>query len=793
MHTSVTSKLLGSVAVLSLASAAAAAPTNPIVAGDATVYLDNTTDAGSATIDMAVPRGESGRMFFVTQSGSIRLYRPGDASTSQYVNIAAHVSLIPSGERGLLGMAFHPDFHAPVGTPGRGRFYTHTSETRSGNADFSHPEIGLGGGDHHSVIREWSVDPAANALTAPASRILMKIAQPQANHNGGAVRFGNDGMLYLSLGDGGGGNDNSGGLFSSTDGHTNGTGNAQDISNVYGKVLRIDPFGSNSANGNYGIPGANPFASSTAGVDEIFAYGLRNPFRMNFDRTNGRLYLGDVGQGSREEVDIITSGGNYGWVYMEGSRVNITPPAGFSSVAPVGEYTSGDGHSVIGGFVYRGSIPELQGRYIFGDFNGNAGIGRLFHMPADGGSISEFRYTGPNRVGSVLYGWGEDAHSELYALFGDGTAKRILGTNQWRAVSGGAWETAGNWTSPIPNAAGATARLLNGPIQPATITLSSPKTVGSLTFSNANRYTIAGASTLTLSGGGSSAELTVLNGSHTIATPLAMTSNTVLNVVPAASILTLSSDVNANGVNVRKTGAGRVDVPRMRAGQLEIAQGQVRVLPHGGPSGVSTLGALIIEPAGTLDLSNNDLIVDYAGQSPYHALRRYVVDGRDGTGGIVTAAISNMTLALAEASEMRITEWLGQTVDDDTIIGKHTWYGDANLDGKVTGDDYVAVDANLGTGTMWTQGDFSQDGRVSGDDYVAIDANLGRGTANPVSYAELRAEMIALHAEMFGESYLAQLAVAEAEGFGALVPEPAGIAATSVGMMMLLARRRRVA
>jgi hypothetical protein len=783
-------KWISPIAVALLPSAAPAQLTSAIAPGDTTIYLDNTTDAGSAALDMAVPAGESGRMFFVTQGGIVRLYRPGDAGTSQYVNIASHVSLISTGERGLLGMAFHPDFNAPAGTPGRGKFFTHTSETHAGNADFSHPEIGLAGGDHHSVIREWSVDPAANTPAAPTSRVLMRIAQPQANHNGGAVRFGNDGMLYLSLGDGGGGNDNSGGISATNDGHTNGTGNAQDISNVYGKVLRINPFGTNSANGDYGIPADNPFTGASAGVDEIFAFGLRNPFRMNFDRLSGRLYVGDVGQGAREEVDIITSGGNYGWVYMEGSRVNRALPSDFTSVAPVGEYTSGDGHSVIGGFVYRGSIPELQGRYVFGDYNGNAGLGRLFHMPADGGTISEFRYTGPNRVGSLLYGWGEDSQNELYAMFADGTVKRILGTNQWRPVSGGSWETAGNWTSSVPDAAGASARFLNGPVQPATVTLSSPKTVGFLTFSNANRYTIAGASTLTLNGGAVRAEVHVRNGSHTIATPLAMTSDTLLNVAPAASVLTVSGNFNATGVDVLKTGAGRVDVDSIRAGHLGIAQGRMRVLPNGGSSGVSTLDSLVIDSAGTLDLSDNDLLINYTGQSPYHVLRGFVVDGRDGSGGIVTTQTQDRTLALAEAAELRVTSWLGREVDTDTIIGKHTYYGDANFDGKVTGDDYVAVDANLGTGTMWTQGDFSQDGRVSGDDYVAIDSNLGKGTADPAALAALKAEMIALHAEMFGETYLSRLAQAEAEGFGALVPEP-GMPALLGTAAALLARRRR--
>src|SRR5205823_3073057 len=138
-------------------------------------------------------------------------------------------------------------------------------------------------------------------------------------HQGGGLKFGSDNNLYIALGDGGGGNDQNTNVPVNNDGHTNSVGNAQDTTVPFGKILRIDPLGSNSNNTQYGIPGDNPFATSSTDVKEIYAFGLRNPYRISFDRSNGTLIAADVGQGAREEVDTITRGGNYGWVFREGT------------------------------------------------------------------------------------------------------------------------------------------------------------------------------------------------------------------------------------------------------------------------------------------------------------------------------------------------------------------------------------------------------------------------------------------------------------------------------------------
>lgn len=375
------------------------------------------------------------RLFVTTQQGEVRLIKDGALLSTPFLDIpAAGVPLSIGFEKGLLGLAFHPNFAATGATPGSGKFYTYTSEPQIGTPDFNHPELVPGNlGDHHSVIREWTVDSLNQDRidTAISSRDLLRINQPQVNHNGGALAFGPDNNLYISLGDGGGGNDHSSGIDNSTDGHTNGGGgNSQDITNVFGSILRIDPLGTGSINSKYGIPD-NPFVNKT-GVDEIFAYGLRNPFRISFDRQTGNLYAGDVGQSAREEVNLIVKEGNYGWVNFEGSLLNRGGgPAFEETVAPIAEYNNNEeGISIIGGFVYRGSLlPNLQGKYVFGDFGGPLGIaGRLFYLDLPNGAIQEFMITPEgHQLNTKLHGFGEDREGELYLMMANGDVLRIEG------------------------------------------------------------------------------------------------------------------------------------------------------------------------------------------------------------------------------------------------------------------------------------------------------------------------------------------------------------------------------
>jgi glucose/arabinose dehydrogenase len=350
------------------------------------------------------------------------------------------VELDPHGDdRGLLGVAFHPHF------ADNGLFYTYTSEPADAPADFSTLPDGVPA-DHHGVIAEWRAqDPREPALGVdPASRReLMRIAQPQTNHSGGAISFGPDGTLYIALGDGGAADDQG-------TGHS-GQGNGQDTSNVLGDVLRIDPDGDNSANRRYGVPLDNPFVRQGVPLggargcedgicDEIFAFGFRNPSRLSFDKVRGDLYLGDIGQDAIEEVDVVVKGGNYGWRVKEGSfcfNLNGTG-LGFITgnrmcgsgelIDPVAEYDHDEGRAIIGGFVYRGTaIPALRGHYVFGDLMRERGAssGRMFFLDEsnivrqDGivkSGISEFQLAEQSSLGLFVLGFGQDAAGELYVL-----------------------------------------------------------------------------------------------------------------------------------------------------------------------------------------------------------------------------------------------------------------------------------------------------------------------------------------------------------------------------------------
>ncbi|MFQ5492525.1 MAG: PQQ-dependent sugar dehydrogenase [Phycisphaerae bacterium] len=288
--------------------------------------------------------------------------------------------------------------------------------------------------DSQSRVSEFSVSGSdANRADPDSERVILEIDEPQFNHNGGQIAFGPDGFLYIAVGDGGAANDV--GL-----GHTEGLGNGQDKSKLLGKLLRIDVDDGEP----FGIPADNPFADQQGARPEIYAFGLRNPFRFSFDRGGDRrLFLGDVGQDLFEEIDIIVAGGNYGWNIKEGNHCFDPtnpgePPAqcaatgagGEPLIDPIIEYAHelpegvAMGISVTGGFVYRGlALPGLVGDYVFGDFGRGfeVGDGSLFAASenADGQwSLRELEVTGKpdGRLGAFLLSLGQDADAELYAL-----------------------------------------------------------------------------------------------------------------------------------------------------------------------------------------------------------------------------------------------------------------------------------------------------------------------------------------------------------------------------------------
>jgi glucose/arabinose dehydrogenase len=322
---------------------------------------------------LAVRSGDPA-LYVAEKTGRVVAVRDGGVDPVPVLDLTDQVSL--GGEQGLLGLAFSPD--------GR-HLYVNYTDTN---------------GDTH-VTGYAMGDRQADAATR---RDVLVVDQPYANHNGGNLAFGPDGYLYVGLGDGGSGGDPE--------------GNAQSLSTLLGKMLRIDPtpFGDSP----YRVPADNPFVGRADARPEIWAYGLRNPWRYSFDRATGDLWIGDVGQSAWEEVDLQPSasagGENYGWNLMEGSHPydGADPPA--NAVPPVYEYSHDDGGCVVtGGYVYRGgSIPDLSGAYVFADFC----IGELEAVLLEEGRVIDRRALGP--AVSNLSSFGEDAGGELYALSLDG-------------------------------------------------------------------------------------------------------------------------------------------------------------------------------------------------------------------------------------------------------------------------------------------------------------------------------------------------------------------------------------
>lgn len=378
--------------------------------------------------------GDSSDLFVVDQAGTIDVIHNGVLQPIPLLDLSSLEAAVPLSpgydERGLLGLAFAPGFNDPA-SPGFRKLYTYQSEkTGTATADFV-PAAGTvtNGINHQNVLTEWKISASNPLVVDPTSRRdLLREDHPALNHNGGTIAFGPDGDLYLAIGDGGTAND-------SGNGHIASTGNAQALSVVMGKMLRIDPNGNNSANHQYGIPASNPFINTPGALPEIYAYGFRNPYKFSFDPANGNLIEADVGQNNVEEVNPkLTSGGNYGWGVKEGtflfdrSTGNVTSnspgsPAGL--IDPLIEYDHTQGSAVVGGFVYHGSLlPQLSGKYIFGDFSNSSfagpANGRLFYADLVSGQVNEFSMTTP--LGMWLKGFGEDANGEIYVM-----ASRNLG------------------------------------------------------------------------------------------------------------------------------------------------------------------------------------------------------------------------------------------------------------------------------------------------------------------------------------------------------------------------------
>jgi glucose/arabinose dehydrogenase len=333
-------------------------------------------------LDLQSVREDRERVYVVEQGGRIRVVRNGQLQATAFLDVSDRIS--SGGERGLLGLAFHPRF-----AQNRRFFVNYTNRA----------------GDTH--VAEFQA-ASADAADAATERVLLRVEQPFSNHNGGGLAFGGDGYLYIGLGDGGSGGDP--------------YGNGQRLDTLLGKMLRIDVDGA----APYAVPAGNPFRSVPGAQPEIWAFGLRNPFRFSFDRATADLYIGDVGQGAVEEVDVAAprvGGQNYGWNVTEGSAC-YKPSSGCNKAGitlPVYEYDHSQGCSITGGVVYRGCrMPDLAGTYFFGDYC--EGFVRSFRYA--GGQATDVRQWSLTGIDSVS-SFGLDADGEVYVVDYDGELYRL--------------------------------------------------------------------------------------------------------------------------------------------------------------------------------------------------------------------------------------------------------------------------------------------------------------------------------------------------------------------------------
>ncbi len=359
-------------------------------AGTVPVALQEIASGLAFPLYLTSPPGDS-RLFIVERSGTIRVRTTEGFAAEPFLDLTGQVST--DGERGLLGLAFPPDYSTS------GRFVVHYTNLE---------------GDTRVSRFQVSADP--NRADPASEAVLLAAEQPFSNHNGGQIVFGPDGFLYIGLGDGGASGDPE--------------GRGQRLDDLLGSILRIDPAGSPAGGLPYAVPPDNPFIQTPGALPEIWSLGLRNPWRFSFDRATGDLYIGDVGQNQWEEVDYTPAaegagrGVNYGWDLMEGLHCVESADCDRTSLAlPVLEYDHGTGCSITGGYVYRGAaIPDLQGHYFYGDFCD--GFVRSLRVEA-GAVVDELDWP-TLRPGGTVVSFGEDAAGELYVLTGEGRVSKIV-------------------------------------------------------------------------------------------------------------------------------------------------------------------------------------------------------------------------------------------------------------------------------------------------------------------------------------------------------------------------------
>ena len=337
-------------------------------------------------VDLQHSPDNTNRLFVMEQAGVISVFANDSTVSSKNIFLDIRTKIDNRGnEEGLLGLAFHPDFQT------NGFFYVNYTAT---NPD-------------RTVVSRFQVSSNINQADPDSEQLIITFAQPYENHNGGQISFGPDGYLYVAAGDGGSGGDPQ--------------GNGQNRAALLGKILRIDV--NKQENGNaYGIPPDNPFANNSQGYrKEIYAYGMRNPWRFSFDVVNGQLWVGDVGQDTYEEIDMVEKGGNYGWNVMEAKHCFNGSCDPSALKLPIWEYGHDVGVSVTGGFVYRGAaLPELKGKYIYADY----GTRKIWAL--DYSAIANPVNTELFEADFNISSFGVDHDNELYLCGFDGKIHRLV-------------------------------------------------------------------------------------------------------------------------------------------------------------------------------------------------------------------------------------------------------------------------------------------------------------------------------------------------------------------------------
>jgi glucose/arabinose dehydrogenase len=682
--------------------------------------------------------GDNDRLFVLEQhTGRIQILdrQTGQVLPDPFLDLSG---LSTGNEQGLLGLAFDPNFAQ------NGYFYVNYTDTR--------PQTNI-------VRYQVSGDP--NVADANSAQPILSFSQPQSNHNAGWMHFGpSDGMLYIATGDGGAGDD-------SGSGHTPGTGNAQDVTdNLLGKLLRIDVSSDafpEDANRNYAIPPTNPFVGQV-GDDEIWAYGLRNPWRNSFDRLTGDLYVADVGQGAREEINFQPAGSgggeNYGWRLREGTIA--TPGVGGAkppgSVDPIYDYphdaSPSGGFSVTGGYVYRGPIQALEGHYFFADYVSQ----QVWSLKYDGQNVSDFQFRSGQIVpdtGSLggIASFGEDHDGQLYLMNLDGDIFRF--------------DTVSEATDLVP--AGSTWRYLDDGTDQGSAWRSSDfddsawqSGLAQLGYGDNDEATVVGFGGVTTD----RHETTYFRHEFDVE---------AVDDVEQLLLSVLRDDgaaVYLNGTEVFRTENLAPDAPY---DALANYRGATAIGGAEEDTFVNAIipGNLLVPGTNVLAVeihqhsrSSNDLSFDLrlASLTPVSAGQPGDFN-QDGT--LDAADIDELTQAIVTGNGSPTYDLTGDgavnQADHDWWVSelKQTWLGDSNLDGAFDSSDLVAVMAtghyedNLPQNSGWAEGDWNGDLEFNSSDLVDALADGGYAGNPPPRMAAMAIPEPSALALMIGGLFLA--------------------------------------